>query len=56
MECAKDIGENNCVINSINAGFIRLIHSYSSLNYKSFSKLGIHPGPVSYTHLRAHET
>lgn len=46
MECAKDIGENNCVINSINAGFIRLIHSYSSLNYKSFSKLGIHPGQL----------
>lgn len=50
MECAKSFGEKRCDenanVNTINASFIRMVHMYSALNYRAFSKLGIHPGQL----------
>lgn len=39
MKCMEDI-----VGDSINSWLIRVIHGYSSVNFKRFKKMGIHPG------------
>lgn len=41
MECMEEMQGN-----SINSWLIRLIHNYSSMNFKKFTGLGIHPGQL----------
>lgn len=41
MECMEGIRGD-----SINSWLIRLIHGYSSVNFKKFMELGIHPGQL----------